>query len=397
MSMQDHSASFATPLSVAIIGAGPVGLALALLLAEKLPQAQITSYDARQENKNLYDDPRVLALSLGSVQLLTRLKAWQPSKAEAIQAVCVSQQQPVFLRKQVVSFKASELNAPMLGAVVSYGVILAALQERWIAQVDKNRQRLKACFGTPVNAIYAQPDGCMEVDAGLMQSYDLVVVAEGGVFSEQARKILTSDYHQQAWIGRVTSSTTLNGRAFELFTANGPVALLPITAYEAALVWCQPTRCDEVQVMTTAQRLAVLNALFPQLDNCLIKMSELQAYALGLNAQKTLVRGREVFIGNAAQTLHPVAGQGLNLGLRDAYVLAEQLAQKRDTDSALQHLQRKRQADRYSIMGATEFLARGFLGQRQPWPELRNLALGAVEHLPMLKRRLAWHMMFGWR
>lgn len=395
--MQNHPAPPITPLSVAIVGAGPVGLTLALLLTEMLPQAQITTYDARQENKNLSEDPRVLALSLGSIQLLTRVLAWPSSQAQPIQTVYVSQQQPSLLCKHVVTIEASEQDVPMLGAVIAYGTVLAALQERWVARVEKNKHRLKACFDSPVNAICTQPGGRVAVDAGIMQSYDLVVVAEGGIFSEQTRKTLTSDYQQKAWIGRVTSSARLNGQAFEHFTSNGPVALLPITEHEAALVWCQQTGRDEVESMTSSQRLAVLNTLFPQLNKSLMKISELQAYALGLNAQKTLVKGREIFIGNAAQTLHPVAGQGLNLGLRDAYVLAEQLAQARDIDRALKHLQRHRQADRYSIMGTTEILARGFLGDNLLGADLRNLALGAVEHLPGLKHYLARHMMFGWR
>src|SRR6185436_18330612 len=113
--------------------------------------------------------------------------------------------------------------------------------------------------------------------------------------------------------------------AFERFTRHGPAALLPLLPAGdkrcAALVWCVDANDDPVRELDAGQRRAVLNTLFPSAAGRIVGLSELKDFALGLNAERTLVQGRTVRIGNAAQTLHPVAGQGLNLGLRDAMSL----------------------------------------------------------------------------
>lgn len=391
----DHPDS--SSVSIAIIGAGPVGLSLALLAAAQLPNAHITTYDARQADHNVHEDPRTLALSLGSIQLLQRLQTWSAAKAQPILTVNISQQQPSLIPPATVQISAQEMQAPMLGAVISYGNVLGPLQQRWLEMVHNHPQRFHACFGHKVKDIRTLPDGQVEVDAQVLKNYDLVIVAEGGIFSEQVKKPVVSDYHQNGWIGTVTLEQPLNGMAFERFTANGPAALLPIGMHEAALVWCQPSDHDEVATLTQAQRLAVLNTMFPPEAGRLTAVSDLKPFALGLNAERTLVHGRTVRIGNAAQTLHPVAGQGLNLGLRDAYVLVEQLARHENIDQALKRAAFSRLPDRWGVMGVTELLARGFTWDVPLLPELRNLGLGAMQKISPLRRLLARRMMFGWR
>src|SRR5438270_241215 len=158
---------------------------------------------------------------------------------------------------------------------------------------------------------------------------------ERGVFGERpaARSALGSpwrhDYRQTAWVGQVGfepgTSPRAPGMAFERFTRQGPAALLPLPTGRAALVWCVPQDDDPVLGLTDAQRIAVLNTIFPDAAGRLADISPLKAFALGLHAERTLTDGRTVRIGNAAQMLHPVAGQGLNLGLRDAIELVRAL------------------------------------------------------------------------
>ena len=138
------------------------------------------------------------------------------------------------------------------------------------------------------------------------------------------------------------------GTAFERFTRQGPAALLPLRsdavvppAHRAALVWCVARDDDPVAALGDAQRLAVLQSgdVFLRAAGRLTAVTPLKSFALGLNAERTLVDGRTVRIGNAAQTLHPVAGRVLNLGLRDAVELVRALATGADIDTTLRRFE----------------------------------------------------------
>jgi 2-octaprenyl-6-methoxyphenol hydroxylase len=190
--------------------------------------------------------------------------------------------------------------------------------------------------------------------------------------------------------------------AFERFTRNGPVALLPLGSgpegsARAALVWCVPSADDPVQPLDGLQRLALLRTIVPKEAGRLLSLSPLKSFALGLNAERSLVQGRTVRIGNAAQTLHPVAGQGLNLGLRDAVELVAALRFRDDVDAALRRVNWARAADRWSMIATTDFLARSFTWR---WPGMaaaRGLALAGLQGAAPIKSWLAQHMMFGRR
>ena len=393
-----------TRLDIAVIGAGPVGLALALHAARLLPHAQITVFDARPAERDLSSDPRTLALSLGSVQFLQQLGAWPANAAAAITHVHVSQMPPSLdtaWGPAEVTLSAQDMLVAQLGAVLSYGALLAPLQQAWEAAVGADPQRLRLRLGTPVQAIKATPEG-VELDAGIAEHFDLAVVAEGGVFAEQTRKAVVADYGQTAWVGQVTLQDAKPGWAFERFTRHGPAALLPLPPLadglaRAALVWCVPRNDDPVLQLDDAQRLAVLRTIFPPQAGQLVGVSPLKSFALGLNAERTLVNHRVVRIGNAAQTLHPVAGQGLNLGLRDAHELVTVLRWADNVDSALKRADWARAADRWSVIAATDFLARSFTWQLPGAATARGLGLAALQALPPLKGWLARRMMFGSR
>jgi len=414
-----------TAWHIAVVGAGPVGLALALHAARTLPQAQVTVFDARPIDRDVAGDPRALALSLGSVQLLQRLGAWPESMAEPITHVHVSQQATPGIVGSLlgaadpeVHIRAADVGVPRLGAVLRYGTLVAALQSAWVAAAAAQPDRLRTRFGTPVAALKPVPGG-VEVDAGIAETFDLAVVAEGGVFADQARKALTHDYGQTAWVGTVTladdgadpadaadpADRADRGMAFERFTRHGPVALLPLPALaddaagtrRAALVWCVQSGDDPVRALSDAQRLAVLATVLPAAVGRLLGISALKHFALGLNAERTLVEQRTVRIGNAAQTLHPVAGQGLNLGLRDAYALVGALRWASDVDAALKRVEWQRAPDRWAMIATTDFLARSFTWQLPGLAAVRGLGLAALQAAPPLKNFLARQMMFGSR
>lgn len=396
--------SLSTPLHLGVVGAGPAGLALALVAARELPDARITVFDARPADLDIARDPRTIALSLGSVQLLQRLDTWPAASAEPIRSVHVSQQQPTPLMERwgepEVTIDAVREGVPMLGAVLSYGSLVAPMQQAWLAAVERQPQRLCARFGAKVGGL-KPVDGGVEIDAGIAERFDLVVVAEGGVFADQARKSLTHDYHQTAWVGQVEVPGLPPGMAFERFTSHGPAALLPLPAGpsgpRAALVWCVPSDDDPVRELNDTQRLAVLNHVFHPRVGSIAAISPLKHFALGLNAERTLVQGRTVRIGNAAQTLHPVAGQGLNLGLRDAFELVRLLGREGDVDAALRKLEFKRAPDRWGTIAATDFLARSFTWELPGLNTARGLGLAALQRLGPAKSLLARQMMFGRR
>ncbi|KNZ31393.1 MAG: 2-octaprenyl-6-methoxyphenyl hydroxylase [Methylibium sp. NZG] len=418
------------PLSLAIVGAGPVGLALALHASQALPQAQVTLFDARPADKDVSGDPRTLALSLGSVQWLQRLGAWRNDLAQPILEVHVSQQPPsagallgAWLGEPEVRIRAADAGVPMLGAVLSYGHIVAPLQQAWEAAALREPRRLLSRFGAPVAALknLAPPLGGVEVDAGIADRFDLAVVAEGGVFGGPTRTAtappqrapVRHDYQQTAWVGQVTFEgdgasaspmprvTRAPGVAFERFTRHGPAALLPLKDGRAALVWCVSTLDDPVRELDDVQRVAVLNSIFHPSVGRIATVSPLKQFALGLNAERTLVDGRTVRIGNAAQTLHPVAGQGLNLGLRDGYELVHALARSQapgaTVDSVLRRLEWQRAPDRWAMIAATDFLARSFTWKLPGAGAARGLGLAALQALRPVKSALARQMMYGSR
>jgi len=398
-----------TAWRIAVIGAGPAGLALALQAAQRLPRAEITLFDARPADKDVSGDPRTLALALGSVQALRRLGAWPDSAAQPIREVLVSQAPPTldwpWLNAEV-TLRAADEQVEMLGAVLSYGALVSCLQRAWQAAERQAPQRLHSRFGQPVAGVRQLGDGrgTVEVDAGIAETFDLAVVAEGGVFADQARKAVVNDYRQTAWVGTATLAGATPGLAVERFTREGPLALLPLPsgpggAARAALVWCVGSGDDPVAGLDDTQRIAVLNTLLPEAAGRVVGLSPLKHFALGLNAERTLVDGRIVRIGNAAQTLHPVAGQGLNLGLRDAAALVQALrrAAPDELPLVLRRLEWARGPDRWSMIAATDFLARSFTWRWPGLPAARGLGLAALQALPPLKSALARQMMFGRR
>jgi 2-octaprenyl-6-methoxyphenol hydroxylase len=284
--------------------------------------------------------------------------------------------------------------------VVAYGHVVAALQAAWMVRAQAEPARLRHAFGCAVRALKPVAGG-VEIDAGTAEVHDLAVVAEGGVFAEQARKAVTREYRQAAWVGTVWREGAAPGTAFERFTRHGPVALLPLPPNASgppgrtALVWCVPSADDPVQGLASAQRAALLNTLLPAAAGRVTEVGPLKRFELGLNAERTLVQGRVVRIGNAAQTLHPVAGQGLNLGLRDVQALVAALRWADDLDAALRRVEWARAPDRWAMIAATDFLARSFTWQLPGAASARGLGLAALGALPPVKTWLARRMMFG--
>jgi 2-octaprenyl-6-methoxyphenol hydroxylase len=417
-------------LRLVVVGAGPVGLALALRMATALPHAEIATVDARQASTDSARDTRTLALGWGSVMALQQLQAWPEQGVQPIERVHVSQWVPGQRHDPAVSLHAHEENTPMLGAVMPYGLLCQTLQERWLDLCAQQGPRLQAHWGLKVCAIKPAARGGVVWQAqdaasrSMEHAASLVLLAEGGGFDSpgtsgtpetpgspgvqmaQPRSMVFSrSYGQTGWVGQVRLQQPQPFTAFERFTPQGPVALLPQGRDVAALVWCQGQAGTDPMAQSPQQRLKILQALLHEDVGPLQDVSELYGFPLGLRAHGRTVQGRVIRVGNAAQMLHPVAGQGLNLGLRDAFSLSYALqawaasgpAGDEKLDAALRLWSLQRLPDRVSQVGATDLLARCF---GWTWPGAawgRGLGLRALAQSSHLRRALAGPMMFGWR
>lgn len=371
---------------IVIVGGGPVGLALAAMLAARgVNASRIAVVDAKPLDHAI-KDPRAIALSYGSRQLLSQVSGW-PATATPITQIHVSRRGS-FGRTLI---DCADYALPALGYVCRYGEVLKAIAAALPQPIASYR---------PIGADALQEHNDhvqLQLSSGALLRSAIVVQAEGGVFGEQATRALQRDYAQVALIATVSASHAPPGRAYERFTDEGPLALLPQDgAY--SMVWCmRPQRAHTLNALDDAAFLHALQQAFGQRVGQFTRISARHSYPLGLNAGATR-SARTVAIGNAAQTLHPVAGQGLNLGLRDAAVLAALLA--RDcSPAALAAFERQRQPDRATTIRLTDLMARVFASTPDgSWlQQTLGLSLGAVDMLPPAKRWLADQMMFGSR
>ena len=376
-----------TDFDIAICGAGPVGTALAALLVQRgaAPQ-RIALIDGKPVDE-AGKDPRSIALSYGSRQILERVNAW-PESTDPIRQIHVSRRGH-FGRTFI---DCNEYGLPALGYVTRYGSLVAALATASDdAGVISLRPVRISSSDESSNAVTLRLDDDRVVSAQIM------VRAEGGLFGDQPARSLRRDYGQTAVIAQVTAGAPIPHRAFERFTDEGPLALLPQDG-GYALVWCmRPANAARISELPDAKFLSELQQAFGERLGRFTGVSRRAAYPLGLNARPAM-SARTVAIGNAAQTLHPVAGQGLNLGLRDAAVLARLLA--RDAEPAmLERYAQIRQADRSTTIHLTDTMARifssapdGTLSQT-----MLGLSLGLIDAVKPAKRLLAEQMMFGRR
>lgn len=380
----------------AICGAGPVGQALALLLHQAgTPAQDIVLFDAKTHNQ-VSQDARSIALSYGSDQLLSKLGA-RPEKTTAITEIHVSRRRH-FGRSFI---RASDYKLPALGYVARYGDIVSPL-ERAIQQAGLVTHRPVQVTDISEHEHYAE----IQLQDRSRYTADVVIQAEGGTFADQEQRAQHHDYQQTAVIAHVKLERAIAHRAFERFSDQGPIALLP-EADGYSLVWCMhPTQARAILELKEREFLSALQQAFGDRLGNFLSVSPRFAFPLGLNAQAQASQ-HIVRIGNAAQTLHPVAGQGLNLGLRDAFVLAQCLSRHSaqhtlntsKASAALQEFLALRKTDRQTTITLTDTMAKIFAsGQDGSLVQgLLGVSLCAVDLLPMAKKALAEQMMFGWR
>ncbi len=376
-------------VDVAIVGGGPVGAALALALRDS--GLAVVLLEARREFASR--DPRAIALSHGSRLILERLQAWATlaSRVTAIETIHVSQQGG-FGRAQL---SAQEAGVPALGYTVEYGDLYAGLA----AGLPESG----AVLVTGARVTVVRPAaGCGLVQyesAGRMHvlSARLIVLADGGRSLPGAHMV--KDYGASALVCTVRTSRPHAQVAYERFTPEGPIALLPLHD-DYALVWTTPAdRVEERLALDGTAFLARLQAAFGERQGRFLAVGERAAFPLRLVTAAPDHQAGLVRIGNAAQTLHPVAGQGFNLGLRDVWKLAGCVMDgPREALGGSDFLSRYRAQRRGDVGGGiamTDLLVEVFSNDLPLLSRGRGIALGLMDGVPALKRLFARKMMFG--
>ena len=371
---------------VLIVGAGPVGTTLALALADGPLRVQLLD---RQPAGAWRRDPRALALSHGTRQLLERLGAWNAAAATPIRGIHVSQRGG-FGRTRI---DADEHGLPALGYVMRYRDLLAALHARLAEERLLAPCALKAVEPAPAHAT-ATLDHQGETRRVAAR---LIVHAEGT--PQDGPGLTVRDYGQHAVVCEVTPAEPHDNRAWERFTPDGPLALLPVGSDYAVVFTVPPDKAAALLALDDAGFLAALNAQFGGRAR-LVAAGPRASFPLSLRLRRQLARERQVWLGNTAQTLHPVSGQGFNLGLRDAWELAETLLDNPDDPGRagpLAAYARGRRTDRWGSALFTDGVVRAFSNDLPPLRALRGLGLLALDAAPPLRRFVARRMIWGAR
>lgn len=384
-----------------IVGGGPVGGALALALADSGRSVAVVESRAAPGG-----DARALAVAEAAAIKLEELGAWPFDAASPIRRVHVSQQ-GAFGR---VVLDRSDLDLPALGHVMPYSALAGAIHERLLLSAPHYLP------GTTVTGLrstggYAAATLSRDGETALVTAR-LAVLAEGGALFEAAGlERCERDYEQTALVGEVWSDRAHDGVAFERFADDGPIALLPLgqdalaplaARGRFAVVWTRPRR-DEAAIaeLDEAGFLAALQARLGDRAGRLIAAGPRRAFPLMLKWARRPYGRRVAVVGNAAQTLHPVAGQGFNLGFRDAMTLARLIRitprEALGEPAMLARYAALRRGDSGATLGFTDGLIRLFGIDRPALRHARAAGFVALDNLPPLRRLFAERMVFGSR
>lgn len=377
---------------VVIAGGAMAGATLALALnarsSQPLTIAVIESYQAQHQAHPGYDS-RSIALSYGTVALLKEMALWGGIEpyAVAIEHIQVSDRS----HAGMLEMQADELGLDALGYVVE----LADVGRIYHHQLTRADNIDFLCPLSVTSVQREQEQVVLQLSDGQAVQASLLVAADGTHSACcQALGLAQSEYDfgQVAVIANISPEQAHFGRAFERFTEYGPLALLPMSDNRMSLVWClSPEQSERVLQLGDEAFLQQLQQAFGWRLGALTKVGERASYPLWLRTRDEIVSHRTAVIGNAAQTLHPIAGQGFNLGIRDVASLAEEIiAAPGDVGdyALLSRYRQRREQDREQTISLTAGLVHTFSNDYPAMRIGRNLGLMIMDSVSTLRAPL---------
>ncbi len=385
---------------IIIVGGGMVGASLAILLAQAnkqwsiaLIESQVLSSDDDAHYQPNFD-ARSTALSRGSIDIFQQLGLWQ-----------TLQEHTTDISRVHISDK-GHLGGALIKADKPVG---AVIENAWLGSVLLQQlprySNLTVIAPAQVESLQPQKDGYQlsvkRGDEALLLTTSLCLICDGAesrlrhAVGIEADRV---DYQQQAIIANVELSQAHQGVAYERFTNSGPMALLPLgeshNARHAALVWTLPTeQAAQVIRLADADFLAQLQQLFGHRLGRLVKVGQRHSYPLQLIIAREQVRTHLALMGNAAHFLHPVAGQGFNLALRDCAILVDELLMAQNQPLGqlpmLQRYQQRQNFDQKATIGFSHAISQIFTNSSLPFAALRALGFIGLECVPPAKQALA--------
>ncbi|HCG8756574.1 TPA: 2-octaprenyl-6-methoxyphenyl hydroxylase [Vibrio parahaemolyticus] len=380
---------------VVIAGGAMAGATLALAI-EHLSQgalrvAVVEPFKAQSDQHPGFDS-RSIALSYGTVNLLRHLELWSAIEpfSTPIEHIHVSDRS----HAGMTDITKHDVGVEALGYVVELADVGRVYQELLTHSTAIDLY----CPDSAKHITRTQENVTIELASGELLNAKLLVAADGAVSQccqQIGLELSEHDFDQVAVIANIVTQEPHQGRAFERFTENGPVALLPMSDNRMSLVWClRPDDAQIVMELSESEFLERLQQDFGWRLGVMQKVGLRASYPLLLRHRKQNISHRFAIVGNAAQTLHPIAGQGFNLGIRDVVTLAEELVKQGEDVGRYQGLIRfsqRREADRNETIWLTSSLVHVFSNDLLAMRIGRNTALAAMDNLSIFKQPLLRH------
>ncbi|ELA9814859.1 2-octaprenyl-6-methoxyphenyl hydroxylase [Vibrio parahaemolyticus] len=380
---------------VVIAGGAMAGATLALAI-EHLSQgalrvAVVEPFKAQSDQHPGFDS-RSIALSYGTVNLLRHLELWSAIEpfSTPIEHIHVSDRS----HAGMTDITKHDVGVEALGYVVELADVGRVYQELLTHSTAIDLY----CPDSAKLITRTQENVTIELASGELLNAKLLVAADGAVSQccqQIGLELSEHDFDQVAVIANIVTQEPHQGRAFERFTENGPVALLPMSDNRMSLVWClRPDDAQIVMELSESEFLERLQQDFGWRLGAMQKVGLRASYPLLLRHRKQNISHRFAIVGNAAQTLHPIAGQGFNLGIRDVVTLAEELVKQGEDVGRYQGLIRfsqRREADRNETIWLTSSLVHVFSNDLLAMRIGRNTALAAMDNLSIFKQPLLRH------
>ncbi|TOM74328.1 2-octaprenyl-6-methoxyphenyl hydroxylase [Vibrio parahaemolyticus] len=380
---------------VVIAGGAMAGATLALAI-EHLSQgalrvAVVEPFKAQSDQHPGFDS-RSIALSYGTVNLLRHLELWSAIEpfSTPIEHIHVSDRS----HAGMTDITKHDVGVEALGYVVELADVGRVYQELLTHSTAIDLY----CPDSAKHITRTQENVTIELASGELLNAKLLVAADGAVSQccqQIGLELSEHDFDQVAVIANIVTQEPHQGRAFERFTENGPVALLPMSDNRMSLVWClRPDEAQIVMELSESEFLERLQQDFGWRLGAMQKVGLRASYPLLLRHRKQNISHRFAIVGNAAQTLHPIAGQGFNLGIRDVVTLAEELVKQGEDVGSYQGLirfSRRREADRNETIWLTSSLVHVFSNDLLAMRIGRNTALAAMDNLSFFKQPLLRH------